>query len=171
MGVFLSKNFFKIMQFSRKSYANEVGEAFRAQVHVNIVRLSYGVASGYVIADALHKGYKTSEVPWETEEKRTTKVKWAIIDTLIWQGLASVIIPGFTINRTCALCSFLLKKNSSLPQLTRKWITTFIGLGCIPFIIKPIDNSVDYLMEATFRKFYHYEGPVLKDIVHHTRDD
>ncbi len=30
-------------------YANEVGEAFRALVHVNWVRASYGVASLYVL--------------------------------------------------------------------------------------------------------------------------
>ena len=30
-------------------YANEVGEAFRALIHVNWVRASYGVASLYVL--------------------------------------------------------------------------------------------------------------------------
>ena len=43
-------------------YANEVGEAFRAQVHVNVVRASYGVASAYVIADAVHKGGQAAKV-------------------------------------------------------------------------------------------------------------
>ncbi|XP_060584874.1 mitochondrial fission process protein 1-like [Ruditapes philippinarum] len=152
-------------------YANEVGEAFRSQVHVNVVRLSYVVASSYVVADALHKGYKASEVPWQTEEKKKTKVKWAVIDTLIWQGLASVIIPGFTINRTCFLSNLVLKKQSSIPAPTRKWITTFIGLACIPFIIKPIDLSVDVFMEKTFRKYYHYEGHIMKTIVRHNRED
>ena len=36
-------------------YANEVGEAFRALVHVNWVRFSYGVASAYVLADTYDK--------------------------------------------------------------------------------------------------------------------
>ena len=43
-------------------YANEVGEAFRAQVRVNVVRASYGVASAYVIADAVHKGGQAAQV-------------------------------------------------------------------------------------------------------------
>lgn len=43
-------------------YANEVGEAFRSLVHVNLVRLSYGVATSYVIADAIHKGVEANEV-------------------------------------------------------------------------------------------------------------
>ena len=37
-------------------YANEVGEAFRAVVHVNLVRFSYLVATAYVCSDALSKG-------------------------------------------------------------------------------------------------------------------
>lgn len=37
-------------------YANELGEAFRSFIHVNAVRLSYGVASAYVVGDAIHKG-------------------------------------------------------------------------------------------------------------------
>ncbi|XP_045172404.2 mitochondrial fission process protein 1-like [Mercenaria mercenaria] len=152
-------------------YANEVGEAFRSQVHVNVVRLSYGIASSYVVTDAIHKGFKASEVPWQTEEKRKNKVKWAVFDTLVWQGLASVIIPGFTINRTCFLCNIFLKKQTSIPPQTRKWITTFIGLACIPFIIKPIDLSVDVFMEQTFRKYYHYEGNIMKTIIRHTRED
>ena len=43
-------------------YANEVGEAFRSQVHVNWVRASYGVASLYVCADAADKGKQANQV-------------------------------------------------------------------------------------------------------------
>ena len=44
-------------------YANEVGEAFRSQMHVKWVWASYGVASAYVVADTAHKAnlaYKVS---------------------------------------------------------------------------------------------------------------
>lgn len=74
-------------------------------------------------------------------------------DTLIWQLLASVAIPGFTINRVCALSNYLLKKSEKLPTNNRKWIVTGIGLFTIPFIIKPIDNFVDLAMDETLRKF------------------
>lgn len=43
-------------------YANEVGEAFRSLVPVSVVRLSYVVASGYVCADAYHKGDQAQQV-------------------------------------------------------------------------------------------------------------
>ena len=43
-------------------YANEVGEAFRSQVHVNWVRATYGVASLYICADAADKGKQADQV-------------------------------------------------------------------------------------------------------------
>ena len=94
----------------------------------------------------------------------------AVLDTIIWQGLASVAIPGFTINRICAYSGLLLKKSTKWPGPVRHWTTTFIGLACIPIIIKPIDRSVDCFMESSFRKWWH-EGPVLKSVVHHNRND
>ena len=95
----------------------------------------------------------------------------AVVDTLIWQGLASVAIPGFTINRICWMMNIVMKNVlPKLPQNTRRWTVTAIGLGCIPIIIKPIDTSVDILMESTLRKWYHISS-VEEHIVHHDRDD
>ena len=74
------------------------------------------------------------------------------IDTLIWQSFASVIVPGITINRICALSLYMLKYSSKLPAKAQKLITTGIGLACIPFIVKPIDLLVDFVMDETFRK-------------------
>ncbi|XP_046360302.2 mitochondrial fission process protein 1-like [Haliotis rufescens] len=135
-------------------YANEVGESFRALIHVNWVRLSYLTASGYVVADSIHKGYLTSQKSFNSPHEKRTQVSVSVGDTLVWQGLASVAIPGLTINRICALSNILLKKTSSLPCSVRKWTTTGIGLVCIPFIISPIDRSVDHLMDKVIRPYY-----------------
>ena len=35
----------------------------------------------------------------------------------------------------------------------RKWMTTGIGLGVIPFIVHPIDSLVHYGMDNTTRKW------------------
>lgn len=51
-----------ILVYFSTGYANEVGEAFRALVNVNWVRLSYAVASGYVILDATSKGVEAYQV-------------------------------------------------------------------------------------------------------------
>ncbi|KAL3856912.1 hypothetical protein ACJMK2_011618 [Sinanodonta woodiana] len=151
-------------------YANEVGESFRSQVHVNVVRFSYVVASGYVVADAVSKGIDASVKPCSNEDVRKSNIRRTVLDTLIWQGLASVAIPGFTINRICAFTLFILRRVSSMPEPAKKWTTTAVGLGCIPFIIKPIDKSVDYFMEKTYRKWYH-EDAVMQDVVQDASDD
>ncbi len=125
-------------------YSNEVGEAFRALVHVNWVRASYGLASAYVLADTNDKAGKASG---GAKEKAV-----AAFDTLVWQALASVMIPGFTINRVCAFSLAAMAR--AVPQValnTRKWMTTGIGLGIIPFIVHPIDSLVHYGMDNTTR--------------------
>lgn len=88
------------------------------------------------------------------DSRRNIKLITSAADTLIWQTLASVAIPGFTINRLCAASMYLLKKHSKLPSTTRKWTTVAVGLGSIPFIVKPIDHLVDLLMNNSFRKWF-----------------
>lgn len=40
-----------------------------------------------------------------------------------------------------------------IPLTTRKWITTAIGLGCIPFIVHPIDSGVHFVMDNSVRRY------------------
>ncbi|XP_016107898.1 mitochondrial fission process protein 1-like [Sinocyclocheilus grahami] len=134
-------------------YANEVGEAFRALVPVSAVWASYAVATAYVSADALDKGRKAA-VAHAEDHGKAARVAVAVVDTFVWQALASVAIPGFTINRVCATSLFLLGKTTRWPLPVRKWTTTAIGLSTIPFIITPIDRSVDFLMDSSLRKLY-----------------
>ncbi|XP_015672931.1 mitochondrial fission process protein 1 [Protobothrops mucrosquamatus] len=138
-------------------YANEVGESFRALVPVSVVWASYGVATAYVTADAVDKGKKAAAAATPQEEGRTTQAAVAVVDTFIWQALASVAIPGFTINRICAGSLYLMGRLTHWPLPARKWTTTAIGLTAIPFIIKPIDRSVDFLMDSSLRKLYKSE--------------
>jgi fission process protein 1 len=68
--------------------------------------------------------------------------------------MASVLIPGFTINRLCFLTSKLLRRYSSMPTGRSKWTTTGVGLASIPVIVHPIDKSVDWLMDNSVRRYY-----------------
>ncbi|XP_053135151.1 mitochondrial fission process protein 1 isoform X2 [Hemicordylus capensis] len=141
---------------SSGGYANEVGESFRAIVPVSLVWASYGVATAYVTADAVDKGKKAAATKSQ-EEGRTSRAAVAVVDTFIWQALASVVIPGFTINRICTASLYLMGSRTRWPLSVRKWATTAVGLSAIPFIIKPIDRSVDFLMDSSFRKLYSTE--------------
>ncbi|KAF2364508.1 Mitochondrial 18kDa protein [Trinorchestia longiramus] len=131
-------------------YANEVGEAFRSLTSVWFVRATYGVASVYVLADTRDKAVKMQQVP----SASTKAVTHAAVDTLVWQALASVMVPGLTINRVCALSLFTLARVApKLPLNTRKWATTFLGLSTIPFIVHPIDTLVHFCMDKTIRPY------------------
>ncbi|CEF62093.1 Mitochondrial fission process protein 1 [Strongyloides ratti] len=138
-------------------YSNEVGEAFRALVPVTIVRLSYLVAFGYVAADTMDKGSKISNKNFNSIDEKRKAVVVTMGDTVLWQTLASVAIPGFTINRVCKMSNFILKKGFKLTPILAKPITTAIGLATIPFIVKPIDAFVELAMDKTIRKYYSYK--------------
>ncbi|XP_032953204.1 mitochondrial fission process protein 1 isoform X3 [Rhinolophus ferrumequinum] len=119
-----------------------------------VVWLSYGVSSSYVLADAIDKGKKAGEQTPSPEEGRSTRVTIAVVDTFVWQALASVAIPGFTINRVCAASLYMLGTATRWPLAVRKWTTTALGLLAIPVIIHPIDRSVDFLLDSSLRKLY-----------------
>ncbi|BFZ04701.1 hypothetical protein BsWGS_07740 [Bradybaena similaris] len=135
-------------------YANEVGESFRVVVPVSVVRFSYVVASAYVVADSLDKGYRMWKKPFLDEKTKYKQVGIATADTLIWQGLASVAIPGFIINRICWATRHGLASIKVLPYPVKIWGFIAAGLGSIPFIIHPIDRGTDWLLDTTIRKYY-----------------
>uniref|UniRef100_A0A1I7TJB5 Mitochondrial fission process protein 1 n=1 Tax=Caenorhabditis tropicalis TaxID=1561998 RepID=A0A1I7TJB5_9PELO len=135
-------------------YANEVGEAFRSLVKPVVVKFSYVVAFGYVAADSVDKGLKESKKSHASEAEKTKKVAIASVDTVLWQTFASVLIPGFTINRFCYFTNILLQKSTKLPTTLRKWTVTCLGLATIPFIVHPIDSFVEEAMNKTARKVY-----------------
>ncbi|XP_037918382.1 mitochondrial fission process protein 1-like isoform X2 [Hermetia illucens] len=128
-------------------YANEVGEAFRPLIPRSIVRLSYGVAIGYVLADVGSKTKETYE-----GNKKVKNAAITALDVFLWQLFASVIIPGFTINRITALSGRLLRNSKKTNEAIKRLGPTAIGLISIPFIVKPIDAFVTYTMDETYRK-------------------
>lgn len=128
-------------------YSNELGESFRPLIKKSYVHATYGVAITYVFADTFDKSYKSYE-----KDKSLVKAAKVGGDVVIWQLLASVMIPGFTINRIC----WGVQKGLKLAKFNHpiaKWVPTVVGLISIPFIIHPIDKSVDILMDESYRKY------------------
>ena len=126
-------------------YANEVGESFRPVLPQMVVP-SYAVSFGYVLCDTIDKGGAA-----RAQGKPVAK---AAIDTLVWQTLASVALPGYTINRCVKLASFGLSRAPSVPRVAARWAPTAVGLAVIPVIIHPLDNFVHWAMDNTVRPWY-----------------
>lgn len=91
------------------------------------------------------------KVPCEDVEERKRKTILTACDALVWQSLASVVVPGVTINRLCWLTRLTLVKAFKIPKHTSKYISVAVGLAAIPFIIKPIDTTVDHCLDLTLR--------------------
>jgi fission process protein 1 len=133
-------------------YANEVGESFRYQ-YPKVVVPSYVIAFGYCLADAGTSGMDTYN---ESIHKKSSSPELdavaSTMDTLIWQSLASVTIPGATINMIVKASRFAVAKSPMvLPAMVSTWLPTGVGLGSVPLIIHPIDNAVDWFMDSTLR--------------------
>ncbi|GAB9470950.1 hypothetical protein Gpo141_00008177 [Globisporangium polare] len=136
-------------------YSNELGESFRP-ISPRLVVPSYALAFAYVLGDTADKAFKASDrarAQQFSAPKRNAVIADAAVDTLLWQTMASVVIPGFTINRVVALSSAVVQQTVKSSPVVRRWAPTAIGLGVIPFIIHPIDHFVDQIMDATTRKW------------------
>ncbi|KAL6770791.1 hypothetical protein ACKKBF_B32685 [Auxenochlorella protothecoides x Auxenochlorella symbiontica] len=165
-------------------YANEVGEAFGAWLFSGGVPLSYAIAISYVLFDTVDKWqatYRDARAKLSGESvPSSVDVPLLVhlialdrgLDTLVWQLIASVAAPGYTIHTLVAVVTQLLvaaeatslghsltallasalntPEEALLPLLTKS-LPTAVGLATIPYIVHPIDSGVHALLNATLR--------------------
>ena len=145
------QNIFRDTLIRYLGYTNEVGESFRYQ-YPRFVIPSYIISFGYCCADAGNTGWSV----YNATHGDTLATAVHTGDTLVWQSLASVLIPGAVIHAIVGTTKTLLNRSSwsrPYPALMR-WGPTAAGLGAIPFIIHPIDAAVDVLLDNTLRPYY-----------------
>lgn len=137
-------------------YANEIGEAFVAWLPPFGVPASYGVAAVYVFMDTTDKGIKR----WKETSGDAKLTGATTMDTLLWQLLASVFWPGSFIRVVVATTNFVLSKTdiAVFHQLAEQGIDmerilpTLLGIAVIPFIVHPIDTTVEKAGDISFSK-------------------
>jgi fission process protein 1 len=161
-----SHNIFRDSALRYAGYANEVGESFRYQIP-RLVVPTYAIAFTYVCADAISTGHET----WQNQTSKVDKVdkqgkdedtnsRWhdtiyATADTLLWQSLASVIVPGATINMIVKASRYAVRRSPvALPAVMAQWLPTAIGLGSIALIVQPIDHAIDYVLDHSTRHWW-----------------
>jgi fission process protein 1 len=124
-------------------YANELGEAFTTYLPDWGLPASYCVAASYVMFDTIDKGQKAYDAADEGEEIQDTLRISA--ETLTWQMLASVFWPG-------SIIRVIVNMAAQVSGDEHHYLPTLIGLMAIPAIVKPIDTTVDKLMENSISK-------------------
>ena len=151
-------NIFRDSPVRYLGYCNEVGESFRYQFP-RFVTPSYVISFGYCCADAVQASWRVWSHPnyanniVNADERRSQSLR-ALVDTIVWQSTASVVVPGFTINCIVKATRWMVRQPASLPAIVVNWGPTAAGLGSIPFIVHPIDSMTDYVMDATLRKVW-----------------
>jgi len=130
-------------------YLNEVGEAFRPLIPVEIVYLSYVGAITYILADTLDKGRKGGAQGGEGAVVRAT---FGAVDTFSWQMLASVVFPSFCINRLVVILVSLQAQAYCPEALQAGWLPTAAGLLAIPALIVPLDVLAHWVLNGSLRK-------------------
>ena len=180
----------KLTPFTPPTHHPTDSEAFAAWLPPVGVPLSYAVAIGYVLVDTADKTIKayskaTRELDGVTRPDVDVGRLAALlaaercVDTVVWQLLASVFVPGFTIHTVVAAVHAGLVQVEAVPAVVEavtslgaavgaapdaamavvdKSIPTFAGLAAIPFIVHPIDNAIHALLNVTLR-------PALKQLV------
>lgn len=133
-------------------YVNEMGEAFRPLVPVEVVYFTYVLAIGYILADTIDKGTRGAKLPGS---KSGLRAIFGGVDTFLWQMQASVVFPSFVINRLVTLIVALQAGYGpfELPEELRAgWIATVLGLASIPVLIVPLDVLAHWCLNGSFRQ-------------------
>src|SRR6056300_214027 len=124
-------------------YANELGEAFTSYLPDWGLPASYCVAASYVMFDTIDKGQKAYDAA-EEEDKIIDTLRIST-ETLTWQMLASVFWPG-------SIIRVIVNMAAQVSGDEHHLLPTLVGLAAIPAIVKPIDTTVDKLMETSISK-------------------
>jgi len=123
------------------AFTSDVGEAFRPVAHPRLVTAAYAISWGYCIADVSYEGYKEYKRGGDTMDITNTVAKRAV-----FQSVASMALPAFTIHTQVRIVATLCKKYISNPFLL-KWGPTGAGIALLPFLPLMFDHPVEHLLD------------------------
>ncbi|RMZ80187.1 hypothetical protein DV737_g3076, partial [Chaetothyriales sp. CBS 132003] len=143
------------------AYTSDIGESFRPVAHPKLVRTAYAISWAYLIGDVGHEGYKAycrnrnllhppgSDGPAAAvhipaiEDYRSVMVERAV-----FQSIASMGLPAFTIHSVVKYSGKALKNASS--ATLRTWGPIGLGLAVVPALPYMFDKPVEDAVEFTF---------------------
>ncbi|KAH3669001.1 hypothetical protein OGAPHI_002756 [Ogataea philodendri] len=154
------------------AYTSDIGESFRPVVNPAFVKLCYGISWSYVLGDVSLEAwrarmrqegrYTPGLLPWHTQPDADPVAaaayngmdwKWVGLQRGVFQSIASMGLPAFTIHSTVRYSSVLFKNSSN------KSIKTFgpVGLGLavvplLPYLFdEPVEHATEYIFEQAYK--------------------
>lgn len=158
------------------AYTSDIGESFRPVAHPYLVKVGYAVSWAYILGDCSYQAWKVKMKsegrytpglkPWDQEPKHNAiaaatfkelnphKVdndwKLVFVKNGIFQALASMALPAFTIHSAVRYSSILFKNSAS------KQLKTFgpvgVGLAIVPALPYLFDKPVEHIVDVVFEK-------------------
>jgi fission process protein 1 len=111
--------------------------------------------------DTFDKGQKAYETAEEGEKfQDTLRIS---TETLTWQMLASVFWPGSIIRVIVSIAANIVSNKHLDDSQFFHFLPTLVGLVAIPLIVKPIDTTVDTIMETSISKVINGEVKTPED--------
>lgn len=168
------------------AYTSDIGESFRPVAHPYLVLMGYAVSWCYLIGDTTFAAWKVKmknegkyrpELPfWEWNNQQPNEKLLAdyqkqahlLADTDwrvqfakrgIFQGLASMAFPAFTIHSAVRYSSYFFKNAKT--HALRTYGPVAIGLGIVPVLPYIFDEPVEHAVDFVFDRFTSADGKVL----------
>lgn len=165
-----------IMQASHRyvAYTSDIGESFRPIAHPGLIKLGYGVSWAYLIGDVGYAAWKARMKnegrfypglkPWEypypppnkaisdaykSDPNEETDWKAVALKRGIFQSIASMVLPAFTIHSAVRYSSILFK-NSKFRAI-KTYGPVAVGLGIVPLLPYLFDRPIEEVVEVGYR--------------------
>lgn len=159
------------------AYTSDIGESFRPVAHPGLVKFGYGISWAYILGDVSYASwivkmksegrYYPALKPWdpspvanpfeakqfaEENEHRLVETDWRLVGLKrgIFQTLASMGLPAFTIHSSVRYSSYFFK-NSKVPAL-RTYGPVGVGLAIVPLLPYVFDEPVEVAVDWIFNK-------------------
>ncbi|WVQ76791.1 hypothetical protein IAR50_006465 [Cryptococcus sp. DSM 104548] len=147
------------------AYTSDVGEAFRPVVPPWVVTAAYGVSWAYLIGDVSFTTFKSSQLgpsPLEAANmSEPTRLSMVAVKRTVFQGIASMALPAFTIHTAVRYAGRAFAKSSNMTA--KRWGPTVVGIGIVPALPYLFDHPVEQATDAVFEKLeesFFRGGPV-----------
>lgn len=161
------------------AYTSDLGESFRPIVSPWVVRACYGISWTYVLGDVSYEAWKAKLrkegrytpglKPWDSnipEKGDIAAAKLAELNDLpdwrlaalergLFQSIASMGLPAFTIHSTVKYATKYAEKNIKNVFL-KTWGPIGLGLSIVPALPYLFDKPVEHGLGFIFKELEHY---------------
>lgn len=115
---------------------------------------AYGVSWAYLIGDVGFTTYKAREQgpsAWEAANfSESTRLSMVAVKRSVFQGVASMALPAFTIHTAVAQMAKAVRNSSNVAL--KRWGPTSVGIAIVPALPFLFDHPVEYATDVLFDK-------------------